>query len=116
MMVLVNFVAATTDAQLVLFAKHQFLANDTQVGLLFTAGSVGTVALSLAAGPLHKYVSFKTVALGALMLEGLLMVGMASTDRYWLAVPLWAIVSGVGILFNINTGSLRQSIVPNHRL
>src|SRR5207247_9422987 len=29
---------------------------------------------------------------------------------------LWALSSGLGILFNINTGSLRQAIVPNHML
>jgi hypothetical protein len=35
---------------------------------------------------------------------------------YWLAVPLWAVISGLGTLFNINTGSLRQAIVPNYLL
>ena len=35
---------------------------------------------------------------------------------YWIALPIWAAQSGLGILFNINTGSLRQAIVPNHLL
>jgi hypothetical protein len=35
---------------------------------------------------------------------------------YWIAVPIWAASSGLGILFNINTGSLRQAIVPNNML
>jgi predicted membrane chloride channel (bestrophin family) len=35
---------------------------------------------------------------------------------YWAALPLWAAAQGLGILFNINTGSLRQAIVPNHLL
>jgi hypothetical protein len=35
---------------------------------------------------------------------------------YWIALPIWAASSGLGILFNINTGSLRQAIVPNHLL
>jgi hypothetical protein len=35
---------------------------------------------------------------------------------YVLALVLWAIISGLGILFNINTRSLRQAIVPNHLL
>jgi hypothetical protein len=35
---------------------------------------------------------------------------------YWLALPVWAAQSGLGILFNINTGSLRQAIVPNQML
>ena len=32
------------------------------------------------------------------------------------ALPLWAAGSGLGILFNINTGALRQAIVPNQLL
>ena len=41
---------------------------------------------------------------------------LAYTTSLWIAVVLWAIVSGLGILFNINTGSLRQAVVPNHML
>jgi hypothetical protein len=50
------------------------------------------------------------------MLDGLLTVALAMTRWYWGALFLWALVSGLGILFNINTGSLRQAIVPNHML
>src|SRR5206468_2573492 len=60
--------------------------------------------------------SFGNVALGALMLSGLLTVGFAYTDSLWIAIVLWALVSGLGVLFNINTGSLRQAIVPNQML
>jgi MFS family permease len=116
MMALVNFVATTTYAQLVLFAKEQLAANDAQVSLLFSAGSLGVVALSLAAGPLRKRWSFSTVALGALMLEGLLCIVLAFMHWYWAGLILWALMSGLGILFNINTGSLRQAIVPNEML
>ncbi len=116
MMALANFVATTAGAQVVLFAKHQLLANDTQVSLLYSAGSIGVVVLSLLAGPLRKRWSFSTVALGALMLEGVLTVAFAFMRWYWFALVLWALAAGLGILFNINTGSLRQAIVPNHML
>jgi MFS family permease len=116
MMALVNFVGSTVYAQLVLFAKDRLQATDTQVGFLYSAGSLGVVLLSLAAGPLRKRWSFSTVALGALALEGLLIVGMALTPWYWVALPIWMLAAGLGILFNINTGSLRQAIVPNHLL
>jgi MFS family permease len=100
----------------VLFAKDRLLASDSQVGILYSAGSLGVVLLSLAAGPLRKRWSFSTVALGALALEGLLIVAMALTRLYWVALPLWMLSTGLGILFNINTSSLRQAIVPNHLL
>src|SRR5439155_18259849 len=78
--------------------------------------SLGVVVLSLAAGPLRKRWRFSTVALGALMLSGALTVVFAAVPIYWVAVPLWGLISGLGMLFNINTGSLRQAIVPNHLL
>jgi MFS family permease len=74
------------------------------------------VILSLAAGPLRRRWPFSKVALSALMLDGLLTMALAATRWYWGALFLWALVSGLGILFNINTGSLRQAIVPNHML
>ena len=116
MMALVNLVGATAGAQLVLFAKERLQASDSQIGVLFAADSLGVVVLSLAAGPLRRRWRFSTVALGALMLSGLLTVVFAAVPVYWLAVPLWGLISGLGILFNINTGSLRQAIVPNHLL
>jgi MFS family permease len=116
MMALVNFVSTTVGAQLVLFAKVRLNATNTQVAWLFSAESIGVVFLSLAAGPLRKRWRFSTVALGALMLNGLLTIALAFTQFYWAALALVAINSGLGILFNINTGSLRQAIVPNEML
>jgi len=116
MMALVNFVGGSQWAELVLFAKQRLGADDARVGALYSAGSVGVIVLSLLAGPLRKRFSFSKVALSALMLSGLLGVLLALTSWYWGALVLWALMSGLGILFNINTGSLRQAIVPNHML
>ncbi|HZS77602.1 MAG TPA: MFS transporter [Ktedonobacteraceae bacterium] len=116
MMSMVNFVASTTYAQLVLFAKERLAANNTEVSLLFSFGSLGVVIMGLLAGLLRKRWSFSKVALGALMTEGLLTIVFSFMRWYWAAALLWMLMSGLGILFNINTGSLRQAIVPNHLL
>lgn len=116
MMALVNFVGSTSQAQLVLFAQQRLAATDAQVGYLYSAGSLGIVLLSLLAGLLRKRWSFSTVALSALIASGLLQIGFALTTWYWAALVIWGVFSGLGILFNINTGSLRQAIVPNHML
>src|SRR5258707_9645061 len=116
MMALVNFVGSTTYAQLILFAKVRLQASDAQASLLYSAGSLGVVILSLAAGQLPRRWSFSTVALGALMLEGALTAVFAFMHWYWAAIGLWTLIGGLGFLFNINTGSLRQAIVPNHML
>jgi MFS family permease len=116
MMALINLVAATVYAQLVVFAKRQLDASDARVALLYSAGSAGVVLLSVAAGPLRRRLSFSLAALGALLVDGLLTVVLAATRWYWAALLLWAAISGLGIFFNINTISLRQQIVPNHLL
>ena len=116
MMALINFVSVTVPAQLVLFAKHRFAVSDSEIGFLFAADGAGVVLLSLAAGPLRSRFSFGNVALGSLMLSGVMTFALAYAPSYPLAVALSAVASGFGILFNINTGSLRQQIVPNQLL
>jgi MFS family permease len=116
MMALINFLAATTQTQLVLFAKERLGASDAQVGFLYSAGALGIVVLSLAAGPVRERVSFSRAALGGLMMDGLFIVVLALVSSYWLALPVWALACGFGIFFNINTSSLRQAIVPNQLL
>lgn len=116
MMCLVNLVGNAATAEVVLFAVRQLHASKTEIGYLYSAGSLGVVVLALLAGPLRRRWSFSQVALGALMLNGLLLVAFAFQHNFWIAAGLWALEGGTGILFNINTGSLRQSIVPNHLL
>ena len=116
MMALVNFFSSTVYAQLVLFAKEQLDANDSRVGLLFAADAAGVVLISLLAGRLRRRWSFGTIALGSLMIQGVLNVIFAYVTNYWAAMFIWALFGGFGVLFNINSGSLRQAIVPNHLL
>jgi predicted MFS family arabinose efflux permease len=116
MMALINFVGATTFTQLVLFAHNRLDAGPRGVGILFAAGSAGVVVTGLLAGRLRKRFSFTTTAMTSLMLMGAMEIVFAGMHWFWVAVPLWAASSGLGILFNINTGSLRQAIVPNHML
>lgn len=116
MMALMNFVFATVLAQVVLFVSQRYGAGEAQVGLFFSAGGAGVVVLSLAAGALRRRFGFSKVALGAQMLSGLALLVLALTPIYWIGLILWALQSGLGILFNINTGSLRQAIVPSEML
>ncbi len=116
MMAMVNFVAAVMWAELVLFVKEGLGATDFQYGLFMAGGSLGVVLLSLAAGPLRRRFSFSGVALGTLALSGLLGIALALAPHYWVALALWILIPGLGVLFNINVDSLRQAIVPNHLL
>jgi hypothetical protein len=114
MMALINFVATTDQTQLVLFAKKVLHASNTEVAVLFAAGAAGVVVVSLSAAPIRRRLSFPVTALGALVVNGLAITAMALIGNYAAAVVLWAVSSGFGLLLNINTGSLRQAIVPSH--
>jgi transmembrane secretion effector len=113
---LVNLLGVTVWTQLVLFAKKRLDATDTKVGVLFAAGSLGIAGLSLAAPLVRRYVSFSVATLGALMLYGALIVALALTRAYWIAVPLWAMTAGLPYSFSVHTLALRQQIVPDHML
>ena len=116
MMALINFVNAVVFAELVLFATERLDATRFQIGVLFAAGSAGVVVTGLLAGRLRKRFSFTALAMTSLMMMGACLIVFAGMRWYWASLPIWAAASGLGILFNINTGSLRQAIVPNHLL
>jgi MFS family permease len=112
MMALINFVYSTASTQLVLFAKQALNASNSEVGFLFACGAVGIVVVSLAAGPIRRRLSFAVTALGAIVVSGLALTAMALVHSYPAALVLWGASSGFGLLLNINTGALRQAIVP----
>lgn len=112
MMALINFVYSTASAQLVLFAKRALRASNSEVGFLFACGAAGIVVVSLLAGPIRRRLSFAVTALGALVVSGLALTAMALVHSYPAALVLWGASSGFGLLLNINTGALRQAIVP----
>jgi len=77
MMALINFVGASTYAQLVLFADVRLDASKRQIGLLFAAGSAGVVVTGLLAGRLRRRFSFTALAMTSLMLMGLCLIVFA---------------------------------------
>jgi MFS family permease len=116
MMVFVNFASQTVSAQIVYFSKVQLHANNTQVGLLFSANAVGIFLLSLLAGPLRRNWSFSRVAVGLLEIQGFVTILIAQMHIFWLVVSLLAVWQGLGTLFSINTTSVRQTLTPNYLL
>lgn len=114
MMAIINFVGATQGTQLVFFAKEELSATDTQVGVLYAAGSAGVVVIGLVAGAIRRRLSFAVTALGALVVSGVALAGFGLVRWYPASLVLWAAASGFGLLLNINTGALRQAIVPPH--
>jgi hypothetical protein len=113
---LANLLLIGTLSQLVLLATVRFRAAGWQLSVLYAVASGGLLLGSLLAAPLRKHASFSQVIVGAVVGIGVLLVALAVTPWYWLGVLLWGAKSGLEVLFNLNTMSLRQAIVPNHLL
>jgi MFS family permease len=113
---LVNFLTATTGAQLILFAHSHLNASAGRTGILFASGAIGGVVLAPLAGPLRRRSSPGRIALACLLIEGLGTALLALNTNYIFALLVWAITSGVTVLFNVNIDSLRQEIAPTELL
>ena len=116
MMLLVNFFGSTAYFQLVFFAHERLGAGDSRLGPLYASGSAGVLLIAMLAGRLRNRWSFSRVALSALVVSGAGTFLFAWMTNYWLALLVWAVIGGANVLFNINTSSLRQTIIPNHLL
>ena len=116
MIALTNFLEITIDAQLVLFAKERLGADNFGVGLLYSVAGASIALTSLLADRLRRRLTFGRATVGALMAYGLLAVAMASTSWYWFAVATWALMMACGILFDISSQTLSQTIVPDRLL
>lgn len=116
MMALLNLANSAALAEVVLFAKDRLAASDTEVAFVFAAGSVGIVVCSLAAAPLRRRLSFVWLVLPALVVDGAVLVLFALNRSYVLALPLWALASGIPLLVHVTNMSLRQRIVPDRLL
>jgi MFS family permease len=108
-----NFILPTTDVQIVWYAKQWLRANDTQLGLLYASDGIGVVVFSLLTNRLRKRWSFGVVALGSMMVLGLLTALMACTHWYPSVLVIWALRGGTDVLFLISAYSMTQLIVPN---
>ena len=113
LLLLFNFILPTADVQIVWYAKHWLQASDTQIGLLYASDGIGVVVFSLLANRVRQRWSFGVVALGSMMVLGLLTALMAFTRWYPFVLMIWALRGGTDVLFLISTYSITQRIVPN---
>ncbi|MQS05659.1 MFS transporter [Streptomyces alkaliphilus] len=113
MMAVINFAGTTVTAQLPLFVDDRFGADDTVLAWFYASAGVGILLVSALAGPLHRRVRLRTALFVCLIADGALTIVLGfSTNRWW-ALAVWALASGAGVLFNIFSLTLRQSIVPD---
>lgn len=116
MMALVNLVGAMTVAQLPLLATAQLDAGPASLSWLYAAGGVGVALTALAAARLRALLRLEWLLLGTLALDGVATVVLGLARSLPVALIACALSSGLSVLFNIYTTSLRQTIVPERLL
>jgi MFS family permease len=116
MLAVAIFFYAPASAELVLLAKERFHASDTQVGVLFGAGSLGSLLFALAAPVLARRLGWRARTFGAATLKGILLISLATVAQVWLGMGAWLLVLGFGTLFEVTSEALKQELVPNEML
>ncbi len=88
-------------------------ATDARIGLLFSAGAVGALAASLLLPRLVRRVTPGRITLAGLVLNPLLLVGVALAPGFGSALVLYALWDACYTLIIINGIALRQMVIPD---
>lgn len=111
-----NALGMVTGSILVLFAQEVLDTGPTAFALLTTGGAIGGVIGGWTAASVSRRIGTGPSLWLTLITSGVctLLIGLMS---WWPAVWfLFAIEMGIGVLWNVITVSLRQSIIPDHLL
>ncbi|MEA1902840.1 MAG: MFS transporter [Actinomycetota bacterium] len=103
-------------ATFVLFAQEVLLLDATGFGLLTTGAAVGGVLGSVFA---HRVT--KAIGQGASLFAAILVMAVATlvsglTSSFWIFWGAGLVTSGMAVLWNVITVSLRQSLIPDRLL
>lgn len=113
---LLNMFGIITMAAFVLFAQEVLETSPTEFALVTTGGAVGGVIGGWTASAVSKKIGsgpslWTTLVTGSLTS---LVIGFSSN---WIVVWfMFALGMGTGVLWNVITVSLRQTIIPDHLL
>lgn len=114
MMAIINFTGTTVIAQLPLFVEGQFRAGASGLAWFYAAAGVGILAITPWSAVIRKRLGMRMALFACLAVDGAFTVMLGLIGNYWVALVLWAVSSGAGVLFNVYSMSLRQAIVPDH--
>ncbi len=113
---ILNALGMVTGSILILYGQEVLHTGPTAFALLTTGGAIGGVIGGWTAASVSRRLGTGPSLWLTLITSGVttLIIGLMS---WWPAVwLLFAIEMGVGVLWNVITVSLRQSIIPDHLL
>ena len=111
-----NGLFAVTAATFVLFAQEVLLVTTTTFAILMMAGAAGGVLGSVLAPKISEKIGSGTSLFITLltMPAATLVIGIAT--NWILAGVMFLVTAFTGVLWNVITVSLRQTIIPDHLL
>ncbi len=108
-----NLLGTATFSISVLYALEILHVGSVAYGLLFTAGAIGGLLSSLAAPWVIGHLGRGRALIGAVVVGGLTDLGLGLVSTLPAAIALFAVSGTAGVLWNVITVSLRQSVIPD---
>jgi MFS family permease len=109
-----SFTGGAVNGLLVVYAVQalHLASNDARIGLVFTAGSVGSFVASVLLTPLSKRIPIGRITLAALSINLLLLMCLVWLSSLGAALIVYACWGGSYTLVTTNGIALRQLVTP----
>jgi MFS family permease len=113
---LLNGLMAVTFATFVLFAQEALHVSTTTFAILMMAGAAGGVIGSVLAPKISEKFGSGTALYVTLITESVVTIIIGLATHWSIVWVMFFLVSFTGVLWNVITVSLRQTIIPDHLL
>ncbi len=113
---LLNAIGALTGAVLILFAQEVLETSATEFALLTTGGAIGGLIGGWTASNVSRRIGSGPSLYVTLLGGAVTNFAIGSTNSWMFAWVMFAFSTFTGVLWNVITVSLRQTIIPDHLL
>jgi MFS family permease len=111
-----NGLGSIVFATLVLFAQEVLNVTTTTFAILMMAGAAGGLAGSVLAPRISEKLGSGTALFITLLSQSLATLTIGFATHWGLVWAMYFIIAFTGVLWNVVTVSLRQTIIPDHLL
>jgi MFS family permease len=89
-------------------------ATDRRIGLLYTAGAIGSLIAAVVLPPAIRRAGQGIVSIAAFAMFVIAIIGLAATSEFAMALGLWALWAVARLTVNANGITVRQLLTPDH--
>jgi predicted MFS family arabinose efflux permease len=108
-----NFIGSASLLILIVFAKQNLGASDQAIGLIFSIGSIGAIAGSIAGGQIQKRFTFGQVIISLMWLNAILFPLYALSPNVFVVGVISALIFTTGPIYNVVQFSYRVALIPD---